>query len=291
MKTCVNISVVLFSGIVLLLSCQRNNNADQSGDQKKTTLPDWKKPAKIGFELKNAKEWLQDSTHTDLEKEIVYAVNRTDKANFRKMDTIVVPVDLSGDLVYYLPFPLEVPYLREIDKIVLFSYPTQTFAAYENGILIRTGPTNMGRQKDPTPTGLFFANWKAKKTISTVNDEWELKWNFNIENKQGIGWHQYTMPGFPASHSCLRLTENDAKFLFNWADKWVLEDKSTVLVKGTPVIVFGTYDFKGEKPWRRLVRDPHALDLSKEELETIVSPYKERVLSEQQKRKEYNANR
>jgi lipoprotein-anchoring transpeptidase ErfK/SrfK len=190
-----------------------------------------------------------------------------------------------------LPFPLEVPYLREIDKIVLFSYPTQTFAAYENGILIRTGPTNMGRQKDPTPTGLFFANWKAKKTISTVNDEWELKWNFNIENKQGIGWHQYTMPGFPASHSCLRLTENDAKFLFNWADKWVLEDKSTVLVKGTPVIVFGTYDFKGEKPWRRLVRDPHALDLSKEELETIVSPYKERVLSEQQKRKEYNANR
>jgi len=289
MKSIVNISFLFLGVIGLLFSCRQNNTPVATGEDK-IMLPEWKKPAKIGFELENAKEWLLDSTHTNLEKEIVYAINRTDLANFRKMDSIIVPVDLSGDLVYYFPFPLEVPYLREINKMVLFSYPTQTFAAYENGILIRTGPTNMGREKDQTPTGLFFANWKAKKTISTVNDEWELKWNFNIQNKQGIGWHQYAMPGYPASHSCLRLNESDAKFLFNWADKWILEDKTKVLVNGTPVIIFGSYDFTGEKPWMRLPRDAHSLDLSKEEVEAIAAPYKEQILSEQKKREEHNAN-
>jgi hypothetical protein len=31
----------------------------------------------------------------------------------------------------------------------------------------------------------------------------DLRWNFNIENKLGVGWH--SLPGYPASHSCLRL--------------------------------------------------------------------------------------
>ncbi len=91
--------------------------------------------------------------------------------------------------------------MKNIDKIIFFSYPTQVFATYENGDLVYTGPTNMGRKKDPTPTGLFYSNWKAEETTSTFNDEWDLKWNFNIENKLGVGWHQYSLPGYPASHS------------------------------------------------------------------------------------------
>jgi hypothetical protein len=33
----------------------------------------------------------------------------------------------------------------------------------------------------------FFTNWKAEETTSTFN-EWDLKWNFNIENKEGVGF-------------------------------------------------------------------------------------------------------
>jgi hypothetical protein len=29
----------------------------------------------------------------------------------------------------------------------------------------------------------FFTNWKAEETTSTFDDEWDLRWNFNIENK------------------------------------------------------------------------------------------------------------
>ena len=240
--------------------------------------------------MKAVKAWLQDSTVSDAGRELVFAVNRTDYPNFIKMDSVIVPVDLSGNIVCYFPFPPEVPYLKDIEKIVFFSYASQAFAAYECGSLVRTGPVNMGREKDPTPTGLFFTNWKAKKTISTFNDEWELRWNFNIANKAGVGWHQYDLPGYPASHSCLRLREKDAKFLYYWADQWVLEDKTTVLVKGTPVIIFGSYDFTSSKPWLQLVDDPHALDITKEELKHLTEPFLNEIIMEQETKMEYEAS-
>jgi hypothetical protein len=207
------------------------------------------------------------------------------------MDSIVVPTDLTGDVAYYLPFPLEVPYLKDIHKIIFFSYPTQTFAAYENGVLLYTGPTNMGRKSDPTPTGLFFTNWKAEKTTSTFNDEWDLRWNFNIANKLGVGWHQYTLPGYPASHSCLRLREKDARYLYTWADQWILADEETVKIKGTPVIIFGSYDFAAPKPWLQLVAHPHVLDISVSEIEKQSAPFLNKILVEQKVRMAFESSK
>jgi L,D-transpeptidase catalytic domain len=200
-------------------------------------------------------------------------VNRADIKHLAAMDSIIIPDDSTADIAYYMPFPLSVSLLENIDKIIFFSYATQAFGAYENGELVYTGATSMGRKKDPTPTGLFFTNWKAEKTTSTFNDEWELKWNFNIENKLGVGWHQYDMPGYPASHSCLRLLENDARYLYNWANQWVLDEKGQVKTKGTPVVVFGMYDFAGSKPWSKLVSDAHAFDIKDKEIENVTMPY------------------
>jgi hypothetical protein len=131
----------------------------------------------------------------------------------------------------------------------------------------------MGRKAHPTPVGLYFCNWKAEETISTFNDEWKLKWNFNIENKAGIGFHQYTLPGYPASHSCLRLRETDAKLLYNCAEQWKLNKKEEVLYKGTPVIIFGIYPFDGPKPWMILTTNPAALDLTSAGIEQVLQPY------------------
>ena len=265
--------------LVLFCSCKQQNQ--EIMEPKKTIIR--KHPKSISFHFEKSKEWLAKNTDST-QIRIVLAVNRTDKKNIAKMDSIIIPSDLTGDLEFYLPFPLEVPYLKDINKIIFFSYPTQTFATYENGILIYTGPTNMGRKKDPTPTGLFFTNWKAEKTTSTFNDEWDLRWNFNIANKLGVGWHQYELPGYPASHSCLRLQEKDAKYLYTWADQWILKDDENVLVKGTPVIVFGKYDFDAPKPWLQLVQNPKVLNISASEIEKITKPYFNGILSEQKKR-------
>jgi hypothetical protein len=270
-------TVLILILLISICSCKR----EETIVIKKT--PVRKQPKSISFHIENTKQWLEknmDSTQLRM----VLAVNRTDKTNIIKMDSIIVPEDMTGDIEFYLPFPLEVPYLETVDKIIFFSYPTQTFATYENGILIYTGPTNMGRKKDPTPTSLFYTNWKAEKTTSTFNDEWDLRWNFNIANKLGIGWHQYELPGYPASHSCLRLQEKDAKYLYNWADQWILQDDQTVLVKGTPIIVFGKYDFDLPKPWLQLVHNSKAMDISVAEIEKITKPYLNNILSEQKKR-------
>jgi lipoprotein-anchoring transpeptidase ErfK/SrfK len=276
--------IILFGIIALITSsCKNENKADKSTDIAKK-MPAWKKPKNFSYTLENTKEWVKKNTNKE-NLEIALAVNRTDKENFTKMDSVIIPTDLNGDIVFYLPFPLQVDFLQNVDKIILFSYPSQTFATYENGILIRTGPTNMGKAKDPTPTGLFFTNWKAEETTSTFNDEWELKWNFNVENKKGVGFHQYELPGYPASHSCMRLQEKDAKFLYQWADQWVLADEENVKFKGTPVVVFGSYDFDAPKPWLQLIKNPKALAIPEDEIKEIITPYLSTILKEQEKRK------
>ena len=257
-----------FLSLITLFSCKQNGS---SVKQKKQIVR--KQPKSVSYTLENAKIWLEQNA-TDVSKiEIVTAINRTDKKNLAKQDSIVIPSDFSGDVVYYLPFPLEINYLADVSKVLLFSYPTQTFAAYENGVLVYSGPTNMGRKKDKTPTGLFYTNWKAEETTSTFNDEWDLKWNFNIDNKLGVGFHQYELPGYPASHSCLRLREKDARFLYDWADQWVLADDENIKTKGTPVIVFGGYNFKAVKPWLALLKAPNALEISEKEMNTIIQPH------------------
>lgn len=274
--------------LALVVSCKKSdtiNLTDNTEKAKPKKKIEYKKPeSTVSYQIEKTKDWLKINEADSSKMDIVYALNRTDKANFKKLDSVVVPADFSGDLVYYLPFPLHVNALEEVSKIIIFSYPTQTFAAYENGELVYTGPTNMGRKKDPTPTGLFFTNWKAEKTTSTFNDEWDLKWNFNIENKLGVGFHQYELPGYPASHSCLRLLEKDAKYLYKFADEWILKDKENVKVKGTPVVVFGSYDFDSPKPWLKLASDPKALNISESQIESEVKPFIQKILENQKVR-------
>ena len=273
-----NAAIVLLISMALILSCTSKKNTDVK------VLPQRQKPKTNTYQLAQAKHWLATNTNDSTQLQLVFAVNRTDGDHFAKMDSVIIPVDITGDIAYYLPFPFQVTYLNDIKKIIFFSYPTQTFATYENGILIYTGPTNMGRKKDPTPTGLFFANWKAEKTISTFNDEWELLWNFNIANKEGVGWHQYSLPGYPESHSCLRLLEKDARYLYNWADQWVLDDKDSIRANGTPVIVFGNFNFEAPKPWLQLIANPKALDITEAEIQKQTTPYLNKILIEQKKR-------
>ncbi|MGA9639720.1 L,D-transpeptidase, partial [Flavobacterium sp.] len=228
------INIITFICILMLLSsCKKNDTKEDEvitteNEVDTITIEHRDKLKGIAYKMENGKSWLKANEKDESKMAIVTDLNRTDAKNIMKMDSIIVPSTFEGKREDYLPFPLQLEAIKNISKIIFFSYATQTFAAYENGTLVHTGPTNMGREKDPTPTGLFFTNWKAEETTSTFNDEWDLKWNFNIENKLGVGFHQYELPGYPASHSCLRLQEKDARFLYDWADQWVLADKETV---------------------------------------------------------------
>lgn len=237
---------------------------------------------------------LRDSLYSEFEKKYtpqerytILALNRLDAKNRRNADTLVIPAEIDSTLMSYSPFPIQLDVLSKVKKFVIFSYPIQAYGVYSNGNLVKWGPTSMGKKSSQTTRGLTFANWKKKLAISTVKSEWKLPYNFNIHNLGGIGWHEYDLPGYPASHSCLRLLRKDAMWLYSYADTWILNPGgATTKAKGTPVMVFGDYQWGGQKPWRKLLTDPNANNISVEEMEKLLCPLVEKMLKEQTNREQ-----
>ena len=286
-KTLIHILIVS----AVLISCKNKEHTKEivpaidSSLIKKEQRPEPEAPP-ISYRLISKKEWKQKKdSMSEINFEIVEAINRVDSLHLLQLDSIILPRDISKPLYRYLPFPQQVDYLKDVHKILLFSYPAQVFAAYENGKLIRTGPTSMGRKNKPTPQRLYFTNWKAKRTVSTIDDAWILNWNFNVQNQWGVGFHEYDLPGYPASHSCMRLLKSDAEFLYNWADQWVLKDNQ-LAASGTPVLVFGKYHFGQPKPWLQLVQDPSILNISADSLQKIITPHLDIILAKQKQRQD-----
>ncbi len=210
------------------------------------------------------------NTYTQEHQKIIFALNRIDYGRVRMGSKLVIPDTLAKDLIKYSPFPENLEILDSIPKTVLIAQRIQGFALYEHGKLIKWGPVSSGKRSTPTPNGLFYANYKSKLKISTVNGAWKMPYYFNFMNLYGVGIHEYSLPGYPASHACVRAYREDAQFIYNWAQQWKL-DKSGQRIKqnGTPFMVFGEYDYKDSYPWQKLAKDNSANDLNETEMELL----------------------
>lgn len=214
------------------------------------------------------------------EKNIIFALNRVDAWRLDPGDQLVIPDTLTGDLMDYSPFPNKIEILDSIPKAVLISRRVQAVALYEKGKMIEWGPASTGKESTQTPAGLYYGNYKAKRKVSTINKDWIMPYYFNYMNYEGIGTHKYSLPGYPASHGCVRLREQEAVSIYNWADQWKLTDNQQVVQKnGTPFMVFGNFDFEGTLPWLQLGEDRENNLLIPEELDTLRS-YVEKYLKD-----------
>ena len=84
--------------------------------------------------------------------------------------------------------------------------------------------------------------------------------------------HQYFLPGYPASHACVRMQEKDAKWIFDWAEQWKLSSRTGAVIKtGTPVIIFGEYAYGKTQPWLNLPTDKLSILLTIDEFAEISS--------------------
>ena len=305
---------ILYSILFLfLISCKKDNEkiTDQQQNTSSGTLTNEKKSDSVkngevkesippavqengfynAFVIPKDKK-LRDSLYSafskkynERERYAILALNRLDSKNKWNSDTLVVPTKIDTTLMSYSPFPMQLDVLSDVKKFVAFSYEIQAYGVYSNGVLVKWGPTSMGKKSSQTTRGLTFVNWKKKLAISTVKSEWKLPYNVNIHNIGGIGWHQYDLPGYPASHSCLRLLMNDAKWLYNYADTWILNPGgATTKARGTAVIVFGDYKWGGRKPWRKLLNDPNANNISVEVMTHLIKPNIEKIIFEQTNR-------
>jgi len=202
----------------------------------------------------------------------VLRLNRIDAEHAAGTDTLIVPERPderrgAGPFVAPAPFPSRIPALDSLAKTLVVAVRIQAFAAYDSGRLVRWGPVSSGGPGAPTRPGRYHVNWKLPVHRSTVDTSWVMPWCVNIDNREGTALHQHPLPGYPASHCCIRLLEDDAHWVYDWVEEWrVSRDGRTVLAPGTPVVLIGTWDFGAPRPWRALPRDPAAASAGGEEL-------------------------
>ena len=169
------------------------------------------------------------------------------------MPGVVVPAAWDYADLAYSPFPLEWPSTVDLPKYLVVHQPLQVFAAYEYGKLVRWGPVSTGRKETATPAGTYNLTWRSRSRRSTDNDAWLLEWYFNFINERGISFHQFELPGYAASHACVRLLKRDAQWIYAWGVQWILsKDKRTVDVPGTPVLIMGDFGHGKPAPWTSL---------------------------------------
>jgi hypothetical protein len=185
--------------------------------------------------------------------QILEKLNRRDLDHLARLEHVIVPESWHTDELVYSPLPAWYAWAVPYAKALVVHQPAQVFGAYEDGRLVRWGPISSGRKTHVTPSGLFHLNWRSRGRHSTVNPNWFMPWYFNFHNRRGLAFHAYTLPGYPASHACVRLLERDAQWLYRWGEGWELDARGwEVLKPGTPVLILGHYDFDAPPPWQSL---------------------------------------
>ncbi|NNE47382.1 MAG: L,D-transpeptidase [Rhodothermales bacterium] len=198
---------------------------------------------------------------------LVGLLNRTLIGSLSVGDTVVVPNQYDLDFRAYSPFPRFYAGGREFDKLFIIDKSIQAFAAYEKGRLTRWGIVNTGAKESPTPNGRYNFNWRTEYRISSLSprdEPWEMWWVFNFHQSRGIHIHQFAMPtGGPTSHGCVRLIDDDAMWVYGWADAWKTtagdgfgSETARLISPGTTVLVIGEDPGMKPEPFIRKKRIP-----------------------------------
>lgn len=186
-----------------------------------------------------------------IKNQIFCTLNRKARHYMRVGDTVIVPDTILKEKIAYSIFPQYYHAAKDIPKIIIMSNKYQAYAAYEHGVQVHFAAVNSGKEKTPTYPGRYYLNWKSELRISSLDSTWKMPFTWNFHRYAGSAFHQFTMPGYPASHSCARQFKEDAEWLYKWGRGSSYVDGEPIDTSGTPVLIIDNYDYsKGSKgPW------------------------------------------
>ncbi len=113
---------------------------------------------------------------------------------------------------------------------VIVSLTDQRAHVYRNGVRIAVSTCSTGKPGHETPTGVFVVLQKDRNHRSSTYNNAPMP-NMNRLTWDGVALHAGNLPGYPASHGCVRLPLKFSALLFE------------VTHLGTPVIIADEHHF------------------------------------------------
>jgi hypothetical protein len=97
--------------------------------------------------------------------------------------------------------------------LLVVSLATQRAIVYRNGIPIGISTVSTGRPGHQTPTGVFVILQKHVEHYSSLYDSAPMPYMQRL-TWGGVALHAGKLPGYPASHGCIRLPHDFARLLY-----------------------------------------------------------------------------
>jgi len=98
--------------------------------------------------------------------------------------------------------------------LLIVNLATQRAILFRNGVPIGASTVSTGRPGYETPTGVFTILEKQKEHYSRTYDNAPMP-NMQRLTWKGISLHAGNLPGYPASHGCIRLPAKFSALLFD----------------------------------------------------------------------------
>jgi hypothetical protein len=97
--------------------------------------------------------------------------------------------------------------------LLIVNVGTQRAVLFRNGVPIAASTVSTGRPGHATPTGVFTILQKHVEHYSSLYDNAPMPYMQRL-TWRGVALHAGNLPGYPASHGCIRLPAEFAKLLY-----------------------------------------------------------------------------
>lgn len=97
--------------------------------------------------------------------------------------------------------------------LIVVSLPEQLAYVYRDGVEIGRSTVSTGRPGHRTPTGVFQILQKQKRHFSSTYNKAPMPYMERL-TWDGVALHAGNLPGYPASHGCVRLPLEFSRLLF-----------------------------------------------------------------------------
>ena len=118
--------------------------------------------------------------------------------------------------------------------LLVVNLETQKAIFFRNGVPIGATTVSSGKEGYETPTGVFTILQKNKEHYSRTYDNAPMP-NMQRLTWRGIALHAGNLPGYPASHGCIRLPTKFSSLLFG-----ATELGMTVVITSIPAVPIGS---------------------------------------------------